>query len=155
MAEEDQTAKEKSTLGKALNRFQNLREDSPPLFAVTVAAVLIVALLLVSGLAFKTYETIEGPGACGSCHVMDYYVDTWQNSTHAAEGVDCKDCHDKGLGRQTLAEVSESVAWLLHYRGEEGPLEGVHEGATIMENCKDCHERRGVGESDMDGGHGE
>ena len=48
-------------------------------------------------LTYYTMVRTSTPGFCGSCHEIQYAVNTWKTSTHAnnAQGVvaDCMDCH--------------------------------------------------------------
>ncbi|RYD06322.1 hypothetical protein N752_05360 [Desulforamulus aquiferis] len=57
--------------------------------------IVIGVVLLLSPLAAKLPPLgplLDGPRFCGSCHIMNPWVDTWSNSAHR-EVATCGDCH--------------------------------------------------------------
>jgi cytochrome c nitrite reductase small subunit len=68
---------------------------APSLPAVALAAAVGLAV----GIAGYTFVYAKGgaylgddPNACAQCHVMQVYLDSWQNSPHQHVAV-CNDCH--------------------------------------------------------------
>jgi nitrate/TMAO reductase-like tetraheme cytochrome c subunit len=64
--------------------------------AVLIAVGIILAFPLFS-ITYYTMARTSTPGFCGSCHEIQFAVETWRTSPHAnnADGfvADCMDCH--------------------------------------------------------------
>lgn len=63
-------------------------------------AVVVVLLLAVGATGVAAYNYHDSPEFCGTCHIMQSYVDTYVDdemhylaNKHAAAGVTCMDCH--------------------------------------------------------------
>ena len=103
---------------------------------VVVIAVLLGVVVLggVGAVGFWQYH--EQPEFCGTCHIMDPYLESWQASdygaaSHAEQGVACLDCHEPTLQQQ----MDELV---MYVQGDfTVPLEEREFG---VEFCFDCHE---------------
>jgi len=103
---------------------------------IVVIAVLLGVVVLggVGAVGFWQYH--EQPEFCGTCHIMDPYLESWQSSdygaaAHAEQGVACLDCHEPTVQQQ----MDELV---MYVQGDFAvPLEQREFG---VEFCFDCHE---------------
>ncbi|MDH4207754.1 MAG: cytochrome c3 family protein [Anaerolineae bacterium] len=101
------------------------------LIAVLLAAVVVGG---VGAVAFWEYH--EQPQFCGTCHIMDPYVESWQSSAlganaHAEYDITCLDCHVPTLEQQ----ISELA---MYVTGDyQTPL---NELKYPKESCYECHE---------------
>jgi hypothetical protein len=109
-----------------------------PIFIVGIAIVAVAAI--VGGMALWDYH--EQPEFCAVCHIMEPYLETWQESDyqvglHAEADLECLDCHEPTIGEQ-VTEVAKFVTGQY-----EDPL------ATRRfpeEFCLRCHEHGSVAE---------
>ena len=103
---------------------------------IVVIAVLLSVVVLGGVGAVGMWQYHEQPQFCGTCHIMDPYLESWQGSdygaaAHAAEDVACLDCHEPTLQQQ----MDELV---MYVQGDfTVPLEEREFG---VEFCFDCHE---------------
>jgi nitrate/TMAO reductase-like tetraheme cytochrome c subunit len=102
-----------------------------------VVATALLAVVVLGGVgAVGFWEYHERPEFCGTCHIMDPYVESWQESdygayAHAIADVTCLECHVPTIEQQ----VNELVVYM---QGDfEVPLE---QREYPMEFCFDCHE---------------
>lgn len=94
---------------------------------------------------------------CGSCHVMEFQVDTYMNSAHKINA-NCADCHVP----HHLVRGSVDKAWtgFMDFVGvvkNHDPYDihaSEHAKRIIQENCLRCHEglTREIGDTSHDGG---
>lgn len=102
-----------------------------------IAVFVLVGVVIVGGaggVAFWEYH--EQPRFCGTCHIMQPYLDSWQESDlgahyHAEYEVACLDCHVASLGQQ----VHELVVYV--QGNYDLPLSEME---YSMEDCFRCHE---------------
>ncbi len=88
-------------------------------------------------------KKLDGPQFCGSCHLMKPWVDTYMQSTHAAEAT-CGGCH-----------IPHNIVSGSFYKAFTGTRDGVYmlignvpdrihisgHGATVVnDNCYSCHQ---------------
>jgi hypothetical protein len=98
---------------------------------IVVAAIVVVGG--VGGVAFWEYH--ERPEFCATCHIMEPYLESWEESeygayAHATEGVTCLECHPPTIEQQ----VHELVVYM---QGDyENPLPEIE---VSEEFCYDCH----------------
>lgn len=71
---------------------------------------------------------------CGSCHPTT--LSEWRLSAHAAEGVDCVDCHDPH-SQGTLFKTSDDLCLECHKEDMADYLDDRHIAEDI--GCVDCH----------------
>jgi len=102
-----------------------------------VVVIALLAVVVLGGVgAVGLWQYHERPEFCGTCHIMDPYVASWQESdygayAHAIEDVTCLECHVPTLDQQ----VNELVVYM---QGDyEIPLEELE---YPMDFCFDCHE---------------
>ena len=103
---------------------------------IVLIAVLLAVVVLggVGAVGFWQYH--EKPEFCGTCHIMDPYVESWEESdygasTHAEYDVTCLECHVPTLEQQ----MNELVVYL---QGDyEIPLKELK---YAKESCYQCHE---------------
>jgi cytochrome c nitrite reductase small subunit len=115
------------------------------------AFALIMSILLgvMAGVGLFTFHFAEGisyfsndPNACANCHVMDNYLDSWQQASHHTRAV-CNDCHTPhALGPKLITKAingwNHSVAFTL--RNYVEPLRITERNARILQaNCISCH----------------
>jgi nitrate/TMAO reductase-like tetraheme cytochrome c subunit len=95
-----------------------------------------VAAVVMGTSGFAAWEYHKTPDFCGTCHIMDSYVESWHDSehmvrAHAEEDVICLDCHVPTIQQQ----VQELVAFV---SGDfEDPLQRRQ---FDDEFCLQCHE---------------
>jgi len=102
---------------------------------IVVIGVLLGVVVIGGVGAVAAWKYHEQPQFCGTCHIMDPYVASWQASdlgahAHAVEDVACLDCHEPTVQQQ----VDELVVYL---QGDFAvPLEERQLGTQF---CFDCH----------------
>jgi hypothetical protein len=101
-----------------------------------IVVIALLAVVVVGGVgALGFWEYHERPEFCATCHIMEPYLASWQESeygayAHAAEGVTCLECHVPTIEQQ----VNELVVYM---QGDyENPLEEME---VSDEFCYDCH----------------
>jgi len=102
---------------------------------IVVIGVLLGVVVIGGVGAVAAWKYHELPQFCGTCHIMDPYVASWQASdlgahAHAVEDVACLDCHEPTVQQQ----VDELVVYM---QGDFAvPLEERQFGTQF---CFDCH----------------
>jgi cytochrome c nitrite reductase small subunit len=103
----------------------------------SVLIVVLLAVVVLGGVgAAGLWRYHQTPQFCGTCHIMDPYLESWQSSTygantHAQYDVACLDCHEPTLEQQ-LDELK------VYLQGDyEIPL---RELKYPKESCYECHE---------------
>jgi cytochrome c nitrite reductase small subunit len=103
---------------------------------IVIIGVLLGVVVIggVGAVAFWEYH--ERPEFCDTCHIMEPYLESWQESdygahAHATEGVTCLQCHVPTVDQQ----VNELVVYM---QGQyANPLVALE---VSDEFCFDCHE---------------
>ncbi len=102
-----------------------------------IIAIILLAVVAVGGVgAVGFWQYHERPEFCATCHIMQPYLESWQESdygayAHATHDVTCLECHEPTIDQQ----VNELVVYV---QGDyEIPLQ---EREYPMEFCFDCHE---------------
>jgi cytochrome c nitrite reductase small subunit len=103
---------------------------------IIVIVVLLAAVVLggVGAVGFWQYH--EKPEFCATCHIMDPYLESWQDSdlgahAHAVEDITCLDCHEPTVQQQ----VQELVVYM---QGDfDVPLAQIR---YPMSECLECHD---------------
>lgn len=104
----------------------------------------LVSLFLVFAFALQVPAIGKGmgaPQACGTCHVMDYEVETLAKSAH--RDLSCLDCHSpKGFLEKPIDEIKTASRHLYIFVSGTTPdvikpLE--HSRQIVQENCASCH----------------
>jgi hypothetical protein len=138
---------------------------------LTIGAA-VVGVVIVAQTA--SYFVSANSAVCGSCHIMDPYIEAWQASTH--KDVACVECHSEwrfvlsgaylryatGLYNvQLRAEVPDSRCLSCHehqdldtdqmflkniHFSHKGHLGEMRRGKTL--HCTSCHAGTGVGETE-------
>jgi hypothetical protein len=103
----------------------------------TALIVVLLAVVVLGGVgAVGFWQQHEKPEFCGTCHIMDPYLEAWQASdfganAHAEHDIACLDCHEPTLEQQ----IDELMVYI---QGDyEVPLEGLD---YPKESCLECHE---------------
>jgi cytochrome c nitrite reductase small subunit len=103
---------------------------------IVVIAVLLAVVVLGGAGAAGLWRYHEQPEFCGTCHVMDPYLESWQSlslgaNAHARHDVACLDCHEPTVDQQ----MNELMVYI---QGDyEVPLKGFK---YPKEACLECHE---------------
>ncbi|EQD24780.1 MAG: NapC/NirT family cytochrome c [Nitrospirae bacterium] len=106
-------------------------------------AVLWIALAIFLGgtlasLGGRALE--ERPGFCQSCHEMDFFGKTWQESGAAKHHGRCIDCHSgPGIIGAVSAQMTGIVELGIHFLGHPRPALSYGPGIVPNENCLKCH----------------
>lgn len=78
-----------------------------------VAGATVLIFTLFSGGSYTAYGYWSSPTFCHSCHIMDPYYESWENSSHAE--VACVDCHfEPGIQNELRGKwvaVKQLAAW--------------------------------------------
>lgn len=82
----------------------------------------------------KIVPTIVDTYYCGSCHTTT--LSEWRSTGHAAENVDCMDCHDPH-SQKPLFENPDDLCINCHRDGMGDYLNDLHVKQDI--GCVDCH----------------
>ena len=116
---------------------------------IAVGALGLVLVLGVLGvLALKiplVSRATDGPGFCGSCHVMSEQVSTFSASAHASVAT-CGSCHiEPGVVRGAFGKARAGLkdAYSLLTAGYPVPIKLSDSGRTVLrENCLSCHAQK-------------
>ena len=111
-------------------------------FVLTVVLLLVVIAL---GVGYTTSRT----AFCGSCHIMNSYHESWQESGHAEAGVTCVACH-------YLPDENDTIRARFQGLGQFISCLGIDEGAVQKtafvsdQNCtaSGCHSLEGDGDEE-------
>ena len=89
---------------------------------------------------------------CNSCHIMRPYVESWKESTHGQEGVECIQCHfPLGFKNAVAAKFQAASMAVAFITGtyDTAPFAEVQDASCMRPGC---HEKRLLeGEVDFDG----
>lgn len=108
-------------------------------FVISIGLVALFILFIGSGFALNATDKAS---FCGSCHVMNEAVRTYQESVHA--GITCNDCHaPHELTGKILFKAKAGVKDI--YKNTIGDVDDiiVATAATtqvVNQNCLNCHE---------------
>jgi nitrate/TMAO reductase-like tetraheme cytochrome c subunit len=112
------------------------------IIGLSIAGALIVILIIAS---FVTAHYTSASPFCVSCHEMDPYNTSWQDSTHASPAAECRDCHippgSVSYVETKLFSFREIWVHLTEHTGEghsEPPLAVTRE--IPNSSCFRCHE---------------
>ena len=106
-----------------------------------VLAVIGLGSILSLKIPFISHLT-GSPEFCGSCHIMDPWVDTFQASSHS-EHTDCAGCHIPhefitGSFYKAFTGTRDAVAMILGTAPDRIEISG-HGSKVVNDNCLDCH----------------
>lgn len=107
-----------------------------------VLAMASLGVLTVAGLHLPAVSrALDGPGFCGSCHVMSSQVESHLRSSH--RDVPCGECHlPRGLLRYPMAKAyagGKDVLVLLAGSTPETIRLAPGGQKVVQENCLRCH----------------
>lgn len=96
--------------------------------------------LLVSGLAYTTWNVADPRNTCARCHEIQSVHENWQNSAHA--DIACTECHGSALsgGLSGLAEKTRMV--FTHFREKktaEDLFLNEEQSLAVSSRCATCH----------------
>lgn len=106
-----------------------------------VLAVVGLGSILSLKIPFISHLT-SGPKFCGSCHLMDPWVETYQASSHAKE-TDCAGCHipaDWITGSFYKAFTGSRDTFAMIFGTMPNRIEISDHGSKVVnDNCLRCH----------------
>lgn len=106
-----------------------------------IQGVLLVALIV--GAAYLLDYTSQ-PSFCSSCHPIEPFRDTWEDSSHAAVDVTCVECHfDPGAVGYVRGKIY-SVIKLVQWAGGQTELEPEATRTVVAGACRHCHDQQSV-----------
>lgn len=119
-------------------------------FSITSLSFLAI-IIIVSGVGVQLVTT--QPGFCNSCHEMNFYYTSWQNSTHGPKAV-CFNCHSEpGLQGFVGEKVRGAGQVVAHFSGNYPvPIQII----TRVKNdqCLVCHpEARNITDKTIEAKH--
>lgn len=103
--------------------------------------VIITGLVFGCGSAAYLVQASNNPAFCSTCHIMQPYYQSWQESSllankHAAAGVTCHDCHESSFSIQ----AEEGIKYITgNYKD---PLD---KRVFTEDFCLKCHSDSGTG----------
>ncbi|WP_459911111.1 NapC/NirT family cytochrome c [Desulfotomaculum defluvii] len=106
-----------------------------------VLAVLGLGSILAIKIPFISKQ-LDGPKFCGSCHIMDPWVDTYMASEHS-EHATCGDCHIPhsfipGAFYKAFTGTRDGVYMILGRIPDRIEISG-HGSNVVNDNCLRCH----------------
>jgi nitrate/TMAO reductase-like tetraheme cytochrome c subunit len=106
------------------------------IWGLSIAAAVIVILIIAS---FVTAHYTSASPFCDSCHEMEPYYASWQDSTHASPTAECRDCHiPPGAVPYIETKLGSWREIWVHITGNpEAPLAVTRE--IPNESCLRCH----------------
>ncbi len=99
-----------------------------------------LAFLLVGGGAFMWFSTKSW--FCKTCHIMEPYYASWQQSTHGKEGVECIECHFPPGFQNALASKFRAASMLVSYLTGTYATKSRAEVQDAPRMRPGCHEKR-------------
>ncbi len=110
-----------------------------------IGVVCILGALLVG-----TEYATSRPSFCGSCHIMDTYHATWEESEHGKEGVTCVACHYPPGEHHTLRAKFKGLGQLFSYLGTGTKIVHqatyVNDASCMVAGCHTLDEESETGE---------
>lgn len=112
---------------------RTIRKLWPASKAKKIAVLLVLILLACSGGFFAISEQT---GFCNSCHIMNPYYASWQQSKHSE--VNCLECHVQpglaGLAKAKLNGLAQAVDYFLDRDGPK-PNALVEDASCLRDGC--------------------
>lgn len=114
---------------------------------ILLKTLLIISTLGLLGiLALKIpfiSRQLDGPEFCGSCHLMEPWVDTYIHSTHK-EHTTCGGCHIpdnfvSGAFYKAFTGTRDGVYMLIGHVPDRVHISG-HGARVVNDNCYSCHQ---------------
>jgi len=107
-----------------------------------LATALLLLFLVVIGVTIWGISYTNSPDFCDSCHIIQPYVDAWQNSTMGQHGVNCIDCHFEpgiiGYGRGKIYSLMKLAEWgTRDYDRPPPTTELLTNSACLQSGCHD------------------
>lgn len=128
-----------SRIDLVLKYVRDIRRDPKKQLTVIIylGAVLAVVMLM-SGVAIYAAST---PAFCGVCHIMEPYINAWEQSSHA--NITCYACHGHpGVVNWMIGKVSSmKEIYLVATDSYHKPINGESRYSLEMETevCEYCH----------------
>lgn len=112
------------------------KKKRPLLVRLAFWALVAFLVGLPIGLAFLEYTT--RPQFCSSCHIMEPYVKSWEDSAHGRAGVGCVECHYEPGIVETAEGKFKAINQVVKYvTGTEGtkPWAEVSDNSCMRSGC--------------------
>ncbi len=119
---------------------------------ISITSLAILAIVIIAGGVGVQLVTTQ-PAFCNSCHEMNFYYNSWQNSTHGPKAV-CLNCHSEpglnGFIGEKVRGVEQVVA---HFSGNfKVPIQIVRR--IKNDQCLACHnETRNITDKTIEAKH--
>lgn len=106
----------------------------------TILLLVLIGVVIGAGGGFYMLNASDDPAFCSSCHIMEPYYESWNDSNllankHAAEGEECHDCHEPDF----VTQVEEGIKYVTG--SYEDPLK---KREFSKESCLECHDYESV-----------
>lgn len=111
---------------------------------VRITIFALALLLLAAGAGTATMHAVTGDSSfCGTCHVMDNYMSSWQHSSHR-DVAGCNDCHTDQTNyltkTWTKATAGARHAYVNYLSTPPQHLKMVESSKGVVQgNCLRCH----------------
>jgi nitrate/TMAO reductase-like tetraheme cytochrome c subunit len=104
---------------------------------ISITSLTILAIIIIAGGVTVQIVTTQ-PVFCNSCHEMNFYYNSWQNSTHGQKAV-CLNCHfEPGLQGFIGEKVREAGQVVAHFSGNYALP--IQIGTRVKnDQCLSCH----------------
>ncbi len=77
--------------------------------------IFIVIVIVLLAALFSAEKHTSRPSFCGSCHIMQPYFKSWENSKHGNADIDCVDCHYAPGEHRTIKAKFKGLGQLFSY----------------------------------------
>ena len=105
-----------------------------------ILKVLAIFIVITAAGLLTAENYTSKASACGSCHIMKPYFNSWEKSTHGEEDVACVDCHYPPGERHSFKAKFRGLGQLFTYVGTKGAT--VRKSARVSDlSCttSECH----------------
>ncbi len=87
---------------------------------ILLTVLIIIVFIAAAGILTAEYYTSR-PAACGSCHIMKKYYNSWKNSRHGEKDIPCVDCHYPPGEKRSVKARFKGLGQLFTYLGTDTP----------------------------------
>lgn len=103
-----------------------------------LALVVVGIVVIMFGLLFVPFYVTTTPSFCYNCHIMEPFVDSWEDSTHRNFG--CDECHVRpGIVNRVVNQIVVSQNVYMNFIGQAEMPEQIR--SATNQNClqDSCH----------------
>ncbi|HIE26341.1 TPA: hypothetical protein EYP66_03555, partial [Candidatus Poribacteria bacterium] len=86
---------------------------------------------------FGVVEYTSRPEFCKSCHFMEEYYNSWQDSKHGKEGISCLECHYPPGLEATVVSKTRSISQVVSYftQTQGKPWAEIEDRSCLRTGC--------------------